>query len=50
MYWVQEQWHESKVFTMIAEGDVTAFEIQITLTDQDKEVLPDGYAWEVEGR
>jgi hypothetical protein len=50
MYWVQEQWHESKVFAMIAEGDVTAFENQITFTVQDKEVLPAGYAWEEEGR
>lgn len=50
MYWVQEQWHESKVFAMIAEGDVTAFENQITLTVQDKEVLPDGYVWEEEER
>ena len=49
-YWMQEQWHESKVFAKIEAGAFESFENQIKLTVQDKDILPDGYTWEEEGR
>jgi len=49
-YWMQEQWHESEVFTKIEAGAFDSFENQIKLTVQDKDILPDGYEWEEEGR
>ncbi len=49
-YWVQEQWHESKVFAKIEAGAFESFENQIKFTVQDKAVLPEGYEWEEEGR
>ncbi len=49
-YWVQEQWHESKVFAKIEAGAFESFENQIKITVQDKAILPEGYEWEEEGR
>ena len=49
-YWMQEQWHESEVFTKIEAGAFDSFENQIKLTVQDKDILPEGYTWEEEGR
>jgi hypothetical protein len=49
-YWMQEQWHESVVFIQIEAGAFDSFENQIKLTVQDKDILPDGYTWEEEGR
>lgn len=49
-YWLQEQWHETTVFTKIESGVFEYFEYQIKLTVKDKTALPEGYAWEEEGR
>lgn len=49
-YWIQEQWHESKVFAKIEAGAFESFENQIKITVQDKAVLPEGYEWEEKGR
>jgi hypothetical protein len=47
---MQEQLHEKEVFTKIEAGNIESFQNQIKLTVKYKEILPEGYTWEEEGR
>lgn len=52
-YWVQEQWHETKVFSQIKAGTFKEDDIChtfVSLEVKERSVLPDGYEWEEEGR
>ena len=52
-HWLQEQLHESKVFSQIKDGTFKEDDVCHTLVSlevKDKNILPKGYEWEEEGR
>ena len=56
-HWLQEQLHESKVFSQIEAGTFHAENSEvnnnhsiISFVVKDKSILPEGYAWEEQGR
>jgi hypothetical protein len=52
-YWLEEALHEKDTFALIDAGKLNAIkenEHQIKLVLNDKDLLPDGYTWEEEGR
>jgi hypothetical protein len=49
-YWLQEQLHEQERFASIDAGESIEQADQITITVNDKSILPEGYQWEEKGR
>lgn len=51
-YWLEEKIHESKIFAQIDKEEWQIKEHQniISLVVDNKEILPEGYEWEEEGR
>jgi len=52
-YWLQEHIHETKVFSQIKDGTFKEDDVchsLVSLEVKDKNVLPEGYEWEEEGR
>jgi hypothetical protein len=52
-YWVQEHLHETKVFSQIKAGTFKEDDdchTLVSLEVKDKNILPEGYEWEEEGR
>ena len=53
LYWLQEKLHESTIFSQIESGNYLKDDNRnsfISFTIKNKEVLPEGYEWEEEGR
>ena len=49
-YWLQEKLHEQERFASIDAGESIEQADQITITVNDKSILPEGYQWEEKGR